>query len=65
MTKEEWRIRDFSFGIEKLCDESRNYIERLTLALFFIEKPPVFPLHGEKDRTSQEFKCNNSPVEKK
>ena len=43
MTKDERRIRDFSSGMKNLGDDSRDYIHRLTNALFLVEQPPVCP----------------------
>ena len=43
MTKAERRIRAFSSGMKKLGDDSRNYIHRLTRALFLAEQPPFNP----------------------
>ena len=44
MTKAEQRLRDFSSGMKKLGNDSRDYIHKLTRVLFFVEKPPVCPV---------------------
>ncbi|MDR2716552.1 MAG: hypothetical protein LBB89_00605 [Treponema sp.] len=49
MTKAEWRIKDFSSGIKKLSNHSRNYIRQLTHVLFLVEQPPVYPVPEKKN----------------
>ncbi|MCL2763344.1 MAG: hypothetical protein FWD36_09110 [Treponema sp.] len=44
MTKAEWRIRNFSSGMQKLGDNSRNYMHKLTHILFLVEHAPICPV---------------------
>jgi len=38
MTKSEQRIKNFSYGLNKLGNDNQNYIHKITHALFLIEK---------------------------
>jgi len=60
MTKEQRRIRDFSSGIKKLGDESRNYIGKLTQVMFLIEQPPVFPVFEKKQKQGKLLTANRT-----
>jgi hypothetical protein len=53
MTKTERRIRDFSSGIRKLGNHSRNYIHQITHVLFLVEQPPVYPVVKKKTETKK------------
>ena len=44
MTDAEQRLVDFSSGMKKLGNDSRNYIHKLTHVLFLVEQPPVYPV---------------------
>jgi hypothetical protein len=62
MSKEERRIRDFSSGIRKLGEDSRNYLHRLTQALFLVEQPPVCPILQEEPTERKIFTMNPAIV---
>jgi hypothetical protein len=49
MTREERRVQEFSSGLANLGGQSRDYLQNLTHAMFFIErieKTPGSPLAG-------------------
>lgn len=48
MTKAEQRIRDFSSGMKKLSENSRNYIYELTYTLSLVKQTPAFLFLEEK-----------------
>ena len=48
MTNAEQRLVDFSSGMKKLGDDSRNYIHKLTQVLFLVERPPIYPALKKK-----------------
>ena len=48
MTDSEQRLVDFSSGMKKLGNDSRDYIHKLTQVLFLVEKPPVYPVLEKK-----------------
>ena len=48
MTRVEKRIRDFSLGMKKLGDDSRNYLHKLTYTLFLVEQTPMHPVTEKK-----------------
>ena len=53
MTKAEKRVRDFSSGMKKLGNDSRNYIHKLTHVLFLVEQSPVCPVDKKKIHKSK------------
>jgi len=57
MTRTNRRIKEFSSGITKLNADSRNYIQKLTSILFFVEQPLVHPFSKKRNR-----KINNARI---
>ena len=53
MTKEEQRLRDFSSGMKKLGNDSRDYIQKLTHVLFLVEQPPNYPVFEKKTKQAK------------
>jgi hypothetical protein len=48
MSKAERRIRDFSYGIKKLSENSRNYIYELTYNLSLVNQSSAYLLLEKK-----------------